>query len=264
MAIWVSSDWHCDQEKLKEVVVDWISLGIEGGHRLVGDGDLFDILPLGKKKWREAASIKQLAELLDGYPFYYVTGNHDPYKDMRAMMEPYSANITVYDRVHKPLEMEEEGRKYFFVHGHRWSVDWGFLGLRHIAPRIVEFMVDIAPGCWYKFCKRIGWLASHPDPGASADKEKERITRLTRIIWAGASDYALRNDCCVVIGHTHTAARRERALSKTVGFQTYMVDGGNLPDGTFVEITDDAQLYFLDTGDEDIDADTADATASLP
>jgi len=51
MTIWVSSDWHCDQERLKEAVVDWITLGKKGNHRLIGDGDLFDILPLGRGKW---------------------------------------------------------------------------------------------------------------------------------------------------------------------------------------------------------------------
>ena len=90
-----------------------------------------------------------------------------------------------------------------------------------------------------------GWLASHPTPRASAGKEKERITNLTRIIWAGASDHALKGGCCVVLGHTHTDGRREHGISKEVGFQAYMADDGNLPDGTYVEITDDGRLRFL-------------------
>lgn len=240
MAIWVSSDWHCAPDRLKEAVVNWIALGKEGNHRLIGDGDLFDILPWGKDKWDNAASIEQLATLLHGYPFDYVAGNHDPYNTMRKLMAPY-LNISL----HKRLEIEEGGRKYFFTHGHRWAVDCGFLGLRHIAPWIVEKMVDVAPGLWYRFCRRLGWLASHPTPGASARKERERITKLTRIIWAGASDHALKNDCCVVIGHTHTTGRREQGISKEVGFQAYMLDDGNLPDGTYGEITDDARLKFL-------------------
>lgn len=240
MAIWVSSDWHCDPCELKKAVVDWICLGKEGKHHLVGDGDLFDILPWGTKKWEQPASIKQLAKLLDGYPFDYVAGNHDPYTIIKKLMVPYS-NITV----HKRLELEESGRTYFFTHGHRWAVDWGFLGLRRIAPWVVETMVDAAPGLWYRFCRWRGWLASHPTPGASAGKEKERITNLTRIIWAGASDYALKGGCCVVLGHTHTTGRREHGVSKEVGFQAYMVDDGNLPDGTYVEITNDARLRFL-------------------
>ena len=240
MAIWISSDWHCDPERLKKAVVDWISLGKEGNHRLVGDGDLFDILPWGKDKWKQPASIKQLATLLDGYSFDYVAGNHDPYNTMKELMAPYS-NIIVYKR----LELEEGGRKYFFSHGHRWAIDWGFLGLRRIAPWFVETMVDIAPGLWYRFCRWQGWLATDPTPGASAGKEKERITKLIRTIWAGAADHALKNDCCVILGHTHTTGRRERGISKQVGSQAYMVDDGNLEDGTYVEITNDAQLEFL-------------------
>ncbi|MDY6911923.1 MAG: hypothetical protein SVM79_06195 [Chloroflexota bacterium] len=241
MAIWVSSDWHCDQNKLKDSVINWITLGKEDNHRLIGDGDLFDILPLGREKWDNAASIQQLAELLDGYPFDYVAGNHDPYNTMKKLMAPYS-NITL----HKRLDLEEDGRQYFITHGHRWAVDWGFLGLRHIAPWIVEKMVDIAPGLWYGFCRRVGWLAH---PGADEEipgKESEQITKLTRVIWAGASDHALKNGCCVIIGHTHTTGRREKGISKKVGFQAYMVDDGDLPDGSYVEITDDARLMFLD------------------
>ena len=89
MAIWVSSDWHCDPDKLKEVVVNWISRGKEGNLRLVGDGDLFDILPWGKEKWEQPASIEQMAKLLDSYPFDYVAGNHDPYNIMDRLMAPY-------------------------------------------------------------------------------------------------------------------------------------------------------------------------------
>jgi len=240
MAVWVSSDWHCDPDRLKEAVVDWVNHGKRGRHRLVGDGDLFNILPWGKKKWRHAASINELANLLDNYPFTYITGNHDPYNIMKELMAPYT-NIAVQ----KKLELEEGGRKYLIIHGHRWAIDWGFLGLRRIAPWFVEIMVDNVPGLWYRFCRMQGWLASHPSTGASTGKEKERITRLTRVIWAGASDHALSSGSCVILGHTHTASRASRGVSKQIGFQAYMVDDGDLPDGTYVEITDDARLLFL-------------------
>jgi hypothetical protein len=169
-----------------------------------------------------------------------VDGNHDPYNTMRKLVAPYP-NISLYKR----LEIEEGGRRYFITHGHQWAIDWGFLGLDFIAPWFVEKMVDVAPGWWYKFCRWKGWLASQPTPGASAGEEKERITRLTRVIWAGASSLALKNDCCVVIGHTHTTGRHERGVSKERGFEAYMLDEGNLPDGTYGEITSDAQLQFL-------------------
>jgi len=149
-----------------------------------------------------------MATLLDRYPFDYVAGNHDPYNIMVKLMDPYP-NITV----HKRLALHQRARKYFFTHGHRWAIDWGFLGLRHIAPWIVETMVDVAPGLWYRFCRSRGWLASHPTSGTASGKETERITKLTRIIWAGASEHALNNDCCVVIGHTHTKLAGESAAS---------------------------------------------------
>lgn len=240
MAIWVSSDWHCETEKLKEAVVQWISLGKEGNHRLIGNGDLFDILPLGTKKWEQAHAIDELVELLGDYKFDYVAGNHDYYNYMKGRMATYP-NI----EVHKRLKVEEGERTYFITHGHRWAIDWGFLGLRRIAPWFVEKMVEYCPRPWYWLCRRLGWLASQPDPGASAGEEQNRITKLIRTIWAGAADHALKNECCVIIGHTHTTGRRERGISQQVGAQAYMVDDGNLPDGTYVEITYDAHLKFL-------------------
>lgn len=240
MAIWVSSDWHCDQNTLKQPVEEWITLGKEGKHRLIGNGDLFDILPLGKEQFGDADSIKQFAAKLGDYPFDYVAGNHDPYKTMVKLMAPYP-NITV----HKRLPLEQERRKYFVTHGHRWALDWGWLGLRHIAPWVVETMVDRAPGLWYKFCRQVGFLASDPPPQAPTGKETERITRLTRIIWAGASQHALDNNCCVVLGHTHTTGRRERGIGKHVAAECYMIDAGDLPDGSYVEITTEPLLKFL-------------------
>ena len=106
-------------------------------------------------------------------------------------------------------------------------------------------IVDIAPDLWYRFCGWQGWLASHPTRGASSGEEKERITNPTRIIWAGASNHALKADCRVALGHTHTSGRREHGISAEAGFQTYMLVNGNLPDGTCAEITNDAQLRFL-------------------
>ncbi len=241
MAIWVSSDWHCQPDKLKKSVVEWITLGKLGHHRLIGDGDLFDILPLGVKKFENAASIKELAALLDGYPFDYVAGNHDPHRTMKKLLAPYPTII-----LHKQLELEERDRTYLINHGHGWGLHWGYFGLRHFAPWIVEKAVDVAPGMWYRFCRSRGWLA-HPgteerEPGLESQK---KATRLTRLIWAGASDHALNKDCCVIVGHTHTAGRRERGIGREQGFECYMIDDGDLPDGSYVEITDDAELKFL-------------------
>ena len=240
MAVWVSSDWHCQPGELKDEVVEWIRLGKEKNIRLIGAGDLFDILPLGEDAWKVNDSIEQLIRLLDGYPFDYVTGNHDPFKTMKKLMANHS-NIVL----HKELRFELDGRWYYIAHGHKWALDWGYLGLRRIAPWFVEKMVDVAPGIWYSFCRWQGWLADERDPNEPDSKELERINKLTRIIWAGASDHALKKGECVILGHTHTTGRRERGINKDVVTQAYMADDGNLPDGSYVEITDDARIQFL-------------------
>lgn len=240
MATWVSSDWHCQPDGLKDEVVKWIRLGRQGNHRLVGSGDLFDILPLGKKKWKRAPVFEQLKDELGECEFCYVAGNHDPHRTMQELVSPYLKN-----KVMKNLTLQEGDREYLITHGHRWSIDWGFLGLRHVAPSLVEFMVDYYPRLWNWICRRAGWLASQSCPDASESREKERITNLTRIIWGGASQHALKRDCCVVLGHTHTTGRRERGIGKHLGSQAYMIDAGNLPDGSYVEIDRDAKIEWL-------------------
>jgi UDP-2,3-diacylglucosamine pyrophosphatase LpxH len=236
MAIFVSSDWHCGNEKLKPAVVEWVCLGMKGKHHLVGNGDLFDILPLGRKVWEQPSSIEELAALLNGYDFDYIAGNHDPYNIIEQLVAPYP-NI----KLHRELSLEENGRKYYLAHGHKWAIDWGYLGLRRIAPWVVETVVNIAPEWWYRTCKRLGWLAHESPQG----QENEVITQLTRVIWSGASSYALRYQCCVIIGHTHTSGRHEKGISDEIGFKAYMVDCGNLQDGTYVVISKDARLKFL-------------------
>ena len=245
MATWVSSDWHCPPQGLKPNVVQWIGLGKGGNHRLVGAGDLFDILPYGRKEWeppKQPAALTQFVDALDGYGFEYVAGNHDPFRIMEALTAPYE-NVKVFKR----LKVEGEGeRTYFCTHGHRWAIDWGFLGLRRVAPAIVEFMVDRFPGVWNWICRQMGWLASELNTESPSGEEKEKITRLTRVIWAGAADCALRDDCCVVLGHTHTTSRRERGCGRDEPAKAYMVDGGNLgDDGSYVEITQDARVVWL-------------------
>jgi len=233
MAIWISSDWHCSPEGLREGVEQWLRLGKEGGHRLIGAGDLFDILPLGEKQWKSnSESISQLAMALDGYPFDYVTGNHDPHGTMVKLMAAHP-NINM----HKGLEFEHQGRKFFVTHGHRWAIDWGFLGLSRIAPPVVEFLTNSPlKGLWYRICRWRGWLASHEEQKDTTGKESQSINNLTRIIWKGASEHALKKNCCVILGHTHTTGYRGRGKGREEPFEAYMADGGNLPDGSYMEI----------------------------
>ncbi|MDD5093496.1 MAG: hypothetical protein PHV74_03830 [Dehalococcoidia bacterium] len=245
MAIWISSDWHCDPEGLRPGVVEWITLGKQGKHRLIGDGDMFNILPLGKKKWQQAAACKQLGELLGDYPFDYVAGNHDPYGVMVELMKPYP-NIKVYKN---QLEVEEGGRKYYITHGHRWSIDWGFLGLKHIAPPVVEFLVNtpLLRDLWYRICRWRGWMASDLKKASPVSgKEQDKINKFIRIIWGGADKHALENNCCVIIGHTHTSGIHRRGVSRSLPSQAYMMDDGDIQvDGSYVEITKDAELQWL-------------------
>lgn len=224
-----SSDWHCPASALIPEAKKFIVEGISKGATMVGVGDLFDFLPIGKNKFKGCWAIEEMIDALDGYPFTYVGGNHDPPRWVKELFNKYP-NI----RVCKSFDIEEGGRKYRFTHGHQRS-DWWLW--RHIAPGWVEFAVDHFPRLWYWICKLFKWL-----PGETKErlklkpsyKESEKLTLAYSVIQSAWMRYAEAEGITVVIGHTHKAyqGRRWSLEGALVG----VLDGGNLPDGSLVEI----------------------------
>ena len=237
--IFESSDWHCDPDSLIEKAKEFISRGKQAGAIIVGGGDLFNLLPIGRDKFNGARVVNELVQVLDGYPFYYVSGNHDPYRWVVELFRDVP-NIKVVKR----LEGKLAGRVYFFTHGHQWAIDWALL--RHFAPRFVEFMVDYFPRLWYHFCQRVGWMASEAKRQASTGYwERQKYNDLTGIIWRNGIRFAQHNDCCVILGHTHTSGELRRFTGASTGITSVMVDGGDLRDGTYVVVDRDARLEYL-------------------
>jgi len=237
--IFESSDWHCGPGELIQEAKEFIARGKGAEAILVGCGDLFDLLPLGREQFHQSQAVKELIQAIDGYPFYYVSGNHDPYRWVVELFHPFP-NVKVTRR----LECELTGRTYLFTHGHQWAIDWALL--RHIAPQFVEFMVDFSPRIWYRFCKRAGLMASEIKPKAiTGGRERQQYDDLTGLIWRNGIRFAQHHSLCVVLGHTHTSGKLERFVDENTGTVSIIVDGGDLRDGTYVVVDRDARLAHL-------------------
>lgn len=228
MRILESSDWHCGPDELTPEAREFIRLGKKIGALLIGNGDLFNFLPLGRDKYRKAKVFKEFVEELNGYPFVYITGNHDPFF---WVVEELSGIPNI--KILKGAEILSGGRRYHFFHGHQRS-EWSIL--QHIAPDIVEFMVDNFPRQWYWLCEKLGWLSFYQKLKAQlgGQKERNKFNAMTLAVQDAWRKYAEKREISVVIGHTHKAT-----LSYWFDFdrkKNFLVDGGNLGDGTFCRI----------------------------
>ena len=235
----ISADWHNDPDHLKDCVRFWIRRGKAGGTQLAGAGDGYNLLPLGRKAWSsESPSIVQLAEELDGYPFDYICGNHDPFDWMVPLFAPWP-NI----KVSRELTLTgSNGHVYHISHGHQWALDWGIFHLNSVAAGFTEWMVKHYPVVWYNYCASRGWLASEDLPEGV---EHEALTPLTLVIRAGALRSAVKNERCEIFGHDHTCGRETIGVAAGARNRSVWVAAGNLPDGTYVQITDDARYRFM-------------------
>ena len=229
-----SSDWHCGPEGLSEDAKEFIRKGKALGATLVGNGDLFNLLPIGFDAFVNCAAIRQFEEEIGDYQFYYVAGNHDPYKWVKKLFG-HMPNVTV--KRHVELD------RFYFTHGHPWSFDWWLL--RHIAPQLVTFMVDVFPNQWNWFCGKVGWL-----PGKIKEDVKQERRETTDYgtavgkVWDAALKHAQKNDQIVIVGHTHCSGRMLGAIEYII--TTVFADGGLLKDTTYMRIEESkASLLYL-------------------
>lgn len=187
----LSSDWHCDPWELRPEVKLWIEKGKAQRATLFGVGDLFNILPWGEKRWERQpdGAIYQLKRILDGYPLYYITGNHDPDVPWLEKMFADSPNIRIVPKIHVG------GAD--IRHGHETFIDWRIL--RHFAPEVVNFASRYFPKQWYDFCRRMGWM---PSTFQGTDEYHAVVLG----VWQAAFKYSRKYNCKVLRGHTHHCA----------------------------------------------------------
>lgn len=132
--------------------------------------------------------------------------------------------------------------RWYFRHGHGWSVDWWLL--RHFAPRFVEFMTEHFPTPWCWFSRKMGWIPSERKGAACVvgPRERQKYDDMAGIVWRNAIRHAQPNNLAVIVGHTHCSGILRRAIN---GVRAVIADGGNLGDGTYLIIDDDIRLCPL-------------------
>ncbi len=230
----VSSDWHCQPEALIPQARELIEKAEPGKDALVGVGDLFNFLPMGKDKFKNSKAIDDFIKLLGGQTFYYVAGNHDPYPWVKERFKDYP-NIIVA----RIVNFED---RWYFRHGHGWSIDWRLL--RHFAPGVVEFMTEHFPTLWYWFTMKMGWIPSKQKEALyiGGPRERQKYSDMVGIVWRHAIRHAQHNNLAVIVGHTHCSGILKRAMN---GVKAVIADGGDLRDGTYLLIDDDIRLFTL-------------------
>jgi hypothetical protein len=247
--IYESSDWHSQPYDLPEYVVEFITAAKAAGAHIVGNGDLFDLLLLGREAWESSYAVRSFKELLDGYPFVYVVGNHSGTKKWIVELFGDCPNIKIV----RQYDVWKEGiGRLHFRHGHSWAPDWKVL--QYFAWWFVELCVRVSPKWWYRFAKWMGWIPSE----VKAKVEQGLVPlgnfdELRMAEWNKASAYAKKRRCRVTVGHTHTTM--EQVVEFVGGdkghfkpFQTLVADGGTLRNWTYIRITDDIELCKLPHG----------------
>jgi len=216
-----SSDWHQNPYGLGQGVVRFIRMGQRQGAILIGNGDLFDLVIYGVKKYKGSETIKDFKRVLDSYPFFYVCGNHDPDHMVRQVLKDMP-NVII-------LNSCDIG-DWHFEHGDRLAIDWGWL--RPVYLWAAGVALRVCPRAWLKFCEWRGWkrpgTPHNPPPSGT---ESEGYTDLVGIVWGNALKEAEKSKLNFCIGHTHTP----RMILSATG-HGHVVDGGDLNDGSYIEI----------------------------
>ena len=228
----VCSDAHNNPQALNPHTRAIIELGAKEKQVVIFDGDTFNILPWGYKKWMGCPCIEEFKAVVysTGCIVGVVDGNHDPYKYLLKLLFEDSDSAGAAAVFHKVLALDGIEIR----HGHRWAVDWAVL--RHIAPPIVEFMTDHFPALWYKICKWMGWLPSLKKDRWWGLKSSDDYQKAVLAGWMGALGYAHKHNKRLIVGHTHQFGQVTRGDEGGI----VLADGGALRDGKFYEVKDGA------------------------
>lgn len=186
MIVYCSSDWHCSPQGLTQPVKQFIHKARVDADLIVGAGDLFDLMEYPWKEFVDCKAVQEFSEELEGKPFIYVAGNHDPAKYVRRVIAIPNVQI-----VHRKFPLNVGERTYHFTHGHQWGFWWSWL--RYLS----DMLIVIAPPIYHY------WLNRVSPRKAKESGEKEKYNLFTGRVHSRASQFAEQNDIVVVLGHTH-------------------------------------------------------------
>jgi predicted phosphodiesterase len=219
MVVYCSSDWHCGPKALSDNVRKFLDRAVVDSDLIIGNGDLFDVMREGLKSFVDCPSIRELKGRLQGKEFIYVTGNHDPEKYVRRIIE--APHIKV---VGKNYDKTLGNTRYRFVHGYHWGLIWSWL------QYLCDLLILLRAAWVYN------WWVNKVNSARQAKYkgEKEKYDRLTGHVHRGACKFAEQEDMVVIVGHTH------KPWAAGDWEKYFMYDDGDMLDsGTYLRIEDD-------------------------
>ena len=243
-----SSDWHLEPDELLPAYAQkFFALAAKDPTaRVVLNGDIFDIIIHGVKPYLQSSAMRSFLYKLPSQGCDLLVGNHElNEKELRRL---FASDPRV--RIAKSLDLEsEDGICWHFEHGDSYSVDWG--RFHWLYDGVAAAGLRVCPKLWYRFCRQCGWVPSVYKPKVATcvqimgnmpvtvrTGESQRYTELTGMIWNRALLYGQKNGCHMVLGHTH--------MAKKISNGFYVVDGGDMRDGSYVVIKDDvAEIRWL-------------------
>ena len=223
--VYESSDWHIYPDGLSPQVRNWITEGKKQHAMLIGNGDLSEFMYRRWQDFIDSKAVRELEEVLDGYPFTYIANNHDPIRFVRKVYA-HIPNIEVVEE----KDVVVGDTLYHFEHGSRFAVDW-----RLLQP-VNHWIASWFPRPWLWWQNIRGTLPSQLKEkagGAITGKESEKYRHHIGIIWRRALRDALKRNAVTVIGHTHKYAKHELAEG------VVWLDGGDMQkDRDYLRITE--------------------------
>ena len=187
----IVADAHQNPPGLSPMFISALDMAYVKGFKFASNGDTFQVLPHGIKKWIGSPAVTELKKycLYRCFEVVLIEGNHDLYKSLVKLFGGCE-----YIKVVKSLEIPYRDTKIVIQHGHNFGPLWSWL--KYIAPPFVNCMADNFPGTWYKFSKARGWI-----PSQTVGEKRYHI--VVRAVISRGLKFISENQCRVALGHTH-------------------------------------------------------------
>lgn len=196
-----ASDFHLNpNDSLTKPQRAFLELGKEPKTLTVINGDFLNIIIWGPDAYWGSPVLSDIKQHIPPWGIDYIVGNHT---GKLAWAKRLFADCPQV-RVARSLDLKLEGQNWHFVHGDRFSPDWGLF--RWLYDWGAETAAGINRGLWLRFCRRMGWIPSELKKArriSPNSRESDKYCRATVLTWARALDWAARHQTNLAIGHTH-------------------------------------------------------------
>ena len=227
----IVADAHMNPEGMSPMFRAALDMAYIKGWDFYSNGDTFQGLPHGIKKWMGSQCQADLIHYcyFRCFTITLIEGNHDWYEFLVKLFGD-CPNIKIV----KSAEIPYKDTKIIVRHGHNLGPLWSWL--QYIAPPFVNFMSETFPGTWYKFSKKMGWIPSET-------VGEKRYHLIVRAVISGALRYCSKNMCRYTHGHTHKkSCVKEHFL---YGMDYVVIGLDPLDTGCYLLIDDDIRYGSL-------------------